>query len=165
MVVLPLNPNLLKLSDSKVMGGCPRFEQKDPRFGNAPHCGSPSLDKRHKSWTFHCCINLCHERKMLGATRTRASCKLRIVACFGFALALRVFALVVQAFVPVLRVCFHMCPRNRLYEKREAAATAKNARIQICAPSPEKRPTRKWLLPTTQGTHTHTYVTNEGPGY
>ena len=63
---------------------------------------------------------------------------------------------------PVLRVCFHMCPRNRLHEKREAAAIAKNARIQICARSPEKRPTSKFLLRNTQGAQI--YVTNEGPG-
>ena len=56
----------------------------------------------------------------------------------------------------------HMIPRNRLYEMREAAAVAKNARIQNCARSPEKRPTSKFLLRNTQGTQI--YVTNEGPG-
>ena len=41
---------------------------------------------------------------------------------------------------------FHMFPCNRLYEMREAAAVAKNARIQNCARSPEKHPTSKFLL-------------------
>ena len=58
---------------------------------------------------------------------------------------------------------FHMFPRNRLYEMREAAAVAKTARIQNCARSPEKRPTSKFMLRNTQGTQID--VTNEGPGY
>ena len=85
-----------------------------------------------------------------------------IVTYVGFALVLRVFALVLRVFAPVLRVCFRMCPRNRLHEKREAAAIAKNARIQICARSPEKRPTSNFLLRNTQGAQI--YVTIEGPG-
>ena len=85
-----------------------------------------------------------------------------IVTYFGFALVLRVFALVLRVFAPVLRVCFHMCERNRLHEKREAAAIAKNARIQICARSPEKRPTSKFQLRNTQWAQIN--VTNEGPG-
>ena len=56
-----------------------------------------------------------------------------------------------RVFAPVVRVCFRMFPRNRFCEKREAAAIARNARIQILA------------LP--QNTHgTHMYAKNEGPG-
>ena len=52
-----------------------------------------------------------------------------------------------------------MFPRNKLQEKREAAAIAKHARIQICARS---SPISRFLLRNTQGTHL--FVTNEGPG-
>ena len=53
--------------------------------------------------------------------------------------------------------------RNRLYEKREAAAIANNARIQVCARSPQKHPTSKFMLRNTQGTQI--YITNDGPGH
>ena len=79
-------------------------------------------------------------------------------------LDLRVCAPVLRVFTPVLRVCFRVFPRNKLYEKREADAIGKDARIRICACSPRNMPEQQ--MPATKHSRdAKIYATNEGPGY
>ena len=120
------------------------------------------------TWTFHCYIHLCHERKVLGhlfsphdpnSARSPKSARF-MNKCYMFWM----FCGYLRSFCGYLRpfCMFHMFPRNRLYEMREAAAAVKHARIQKCARFSEKRPTSNFLLRNTQGTQI--YVTNKGPG-
>ena len=123
------------------------------------------------TWTFHCCVNLCHERKSSGqlfspndpkCARSPEKHSFHEHELLAKYQLLRVWDL--RSFCGYLRpFCGYVS--TCIYE-RSRRNSQKCSNPNWC-PFPRKKnthtdPTSKFLLRNTQGAHI--YVTNEGPG-